>query len=185
VVERDATVGEQRRHHARILRRDAAELDAVRQHEHVRSEAMPAVVRRLPEPIGLDMGRERVEDRYSEPRTAAISAAVRAHEKQQALERRGVAVGRDAAKRAVAVVDLGSECDLWSVAAVRATEEQHAPLEAHGRFLPPTVERRLFAERVTPQRPRCRREGMPVAVPASGSPADARRRTSLVTNSPS
>ena len=67
--------------------RDPAELDPVRQHEQVRREAMPAEVRRLPQPLRGDVLRQRVVDGYAEARAARVTPAVGADEKDRALGR--------------------------------------------------------------------------------------------------
>ena len=68
--------------------RDPAELDPVREHEHVRRKAVPAEVRRLPELLGRDVrapARRRAGS--AEPGAAGIATAVGADEKDRALRR--------------------------------------------------------------------------------------------------
>ena len=87
VLELDRVLEVRVEHAARVLPLDASVVHAARETEEVAGEAVAADVRRLPNGLLLDLLGERLEERTAVAGAARVVLAVRADEKERALER--------------------------------------------------------------------------------------------------
>ncbi len=87
VLELDRVLEVRVEHAARVRALDASVVHAARETEKVAGEAIAADVGRLPNGLLLDLLGERLEERTAVARAARVVLAVRADEKERALER--------------------------------------------------------------------------------------------------
>ena len=183
-VERDPAAREQLDHLGGPLDGNPSELDPVREHEHVRSEAVPAEVGGLPEPLRRDVRRQRVEERQAEARAAGVATAVGADEDDRA-RRRDRPASRSAPGSSssepsscrTAVPPSSSTVARMTVTPRRRSGRRtsdHLPRKRVQRVREPPAAARCRRPRPSPtlRAPRRAASSSPwVAVPASGSPA--------------